>query len=91
MTENEIAYVTEIWNRMPGHTCFYDALCRILRDEIPKQGEWKEIGKAKIYTFWQRLEPGATVYNVTTDGKPPKNEAGYFELEYLKKIKNVSF
>lgn len=29
MTESEIAEINALWNTMPGHTCFYDAICRI--------------------------------------------------------------
>ena len=29
MTEAEYREVMALWVTMPGHTCFYDALCRI--------------------------------------------------------------
>jgi hypothetical protein len=32
MTPNERQEVLDKWRTMPGHTCFFDALCRI-RDE----------------------------------------------------------
>lgn len=32
MTDGEIAFVLERWSTMPGHTSFYDALCRIAND-----------------------------------------------------------
>lgn len=33
MTEAEIAYVMDLWRKMPGYTCFYDAICRIANRE----------------------------------------------------------
>ena len=32
MTDGEIAYTMQIWNRMPGYTCFYDAIVRIAKN-----------------------------------------------------------
>lgn len=29
MSDGEIAYTYDLWDTMPGNTCFYDAVCRI--------------------------------------------------------------
>lgn len=34
MTDGEIAYVHEVWDTLPGHTCFMDALLRIARPDL---------------------------------------------------------
>lgn len=34
MTDGEIAYTHQIWDIMPGHTSFYDALCRIYQNRV---------------------------------------------------------
>jgi hypothetical protein len=33
-TEEENAFVMEVWDKMPGHTCWYDALVRIAKGKI---------------------------------------------------------
>lgn len=35
MTPEEIAYVTDGWKRMPGSTCFHDALLRVAHQVPP--------------------------------------------------------
>jgi len=35
MTPEEIAYVREGWQRMPGFTCFYDAIVRVAKQVYP--------------------------------------------------------
>lgn len=35
MTQEEIAYVTDGWKRMPGSTCFHDALLRVAHQVPP--------------------------------------------------------
>ena len=35
MTADEIAYVTAGWKRMPGSTCFHDALIRVAHEVPP--------------------------------------------------------
>jgi len=62
---------------------------------------WQKIAEVKGYTFWKRLERGDTpgmvreselaVYNVTMDGLQPRTIGGYFDVEYLKRMKRVSF
>lgn len=47
ITPEEKAYVSGIWVRMPGHTCFADALLRIARDELGNQKPM--IGTAAFY------------------------------------------
>lgn len=32
-TKEEKAEIMALWNTMPGHTCYYDAVCRIVRKE----------------------------------------------------------
>jgi hypothetical protein len=32
MTDAIVAFVKCVWDAMPGHTSFYDALCRILNE-----------------------------------------------------------
>jgi hypothetical protein len=39
MSDGEAAFVKCVWNTMPGHTCFYDALLRILGRQV-----WQENG-----------------------------------------------
>ena len=34
LTDDERAEVGAVWKRMPGYTCFYDALVRIARAEV---------------------------------------------------------
>lgn len=54
--------------------------------------KWYQMGKDGNYTFWFRnpyeMEVGI-VYQVTTDGKKPGCDAGYYNLENLMKLKNV--
>ncbi len=38
MTDGEIAYTKDLWDKMPGHTCFYDAICRIYQNRIDNRG-----------------------------------------------------
>lgn len=33
LTKDEIEYVTEVWEKMPGHTSFRDAFLRIVKLE----------------------------------------------------------
>ncbi len=47
ITPEEKAFVSGIWVRMPGHTCFADALLRIARDELGNQKPM--IGTAAFY------------------------------------------
>ena len=47
ITPEEKAFVSGIWVRMPGHTCFADALLRIARDELGNQKPM--IGTAAYY------------------------------------------
>ncbi len=35
MSQEEIAYVTDGWKRMPGSTCFHDALIRVAKQVPP--------------------------------------------------------
>jgi hypothetical protein len=35
MTPEEVAFVSDGWKRMPGYTCFYDALVRVAQQRHP--------------------------------------------------------
>jgi type IV secretory pathway VirB9-like protein len=51
---------------------------------------WVLVQRTKKYFYWKRLDKntGVTVFRATKDKKPPKNEAGYMNLESLMKLKN---
>lgn len=34
VTDAEDDYIHQVWDGMPGHTCYYDALLRIIRGEV---------------------------------------------------------
>jgi hypothetical protein len=61
---------------------------------------WEKIKTVKGYTFWERKERGDTpgmvreselsIYNVTEDGLPPRTTGGYFDIQYLCRMKRVS-
>lgn len=51
---------------------------------------WEFIQKIDKYSFWKYTDAdGRTVYNQTDTDEPPTNEAGYYSLVYLLKVKNV--
>ena len=33
-TPEENAYIKKIWDHMPGHTCWFDALMRVVKNNI---------------------------------------------------------
>ena len=55
---------------------------------------WQFIEKIQGYSFWKMESTDykgnpATIYNVTQDNNPPKNEAGYYSYGYLLKVKGI--
>lgn len=56
--------------------------------------KWEFFEKFGQYTIWRmRLKDAALgdyIYNATKDGKEPSSKSGYYDLEYLYKIKGVN-
>ena len=68
MTEDEKRFVNEIWRHMPGYTCFYDALMRIVKGTIPKQ-KYPEGAKVGFRGRFARYPSNkAVVEDFTADG-----------------------
>jgi hypothetical protein len=44
MTADEIRFVNDGWDRMPGSTCFYDAIVRIAKQRWPFEPAGQESG-----------------------------------------------
>jgi hypothetical protein len=44
MTDDEIRFVNDGWDRMPGSTCFYDAIVRIAKQRWPFEPAGQESG-----------------------------------------------
>jgi len=57
-TKEEREFVNKVWGFMGGHTCFYDALVRIARDELPGTNE-SSLAEYKGY-FETMIEDGMT-------------------------------
>jgi len=55
-----------------------------------KRNKWKLIKYTKGYYLWKIKIDNRDVFNVTTDGFPPANDAGYYNLESLKKLKGLN-
>ena len=52
--------------------------------------KWEMVEEKGGYTFWKYEDQGGKmIYNVTQDGNPPKNEAGYYSYGYLLKVKGL--
>lgn len=51
--------------------------------------KWKFIGREGKYRFWESddIKP---IYQVTTNDDPPVNDGGYYNLDYLLKVKCCS-
>lgn len=59
-------------------------LCPIIWKKI----DTKSHNNVNFYYFWKYLnQKGNPVYQVTSEDKPPENYAGYFDLNYLYKVK----
>jgi hypothetical protein len=50
--------------------------------------KWIDRGKVDDYTIWQYGQNG--VWNLTKDGKPPQNDAGYNSLKAVLQLKGLS-
>lgn len=58
---------------------------------INKPLDWQKINEQNGYSFWQAIERETMrrVYQVT-NGEKPINDAGYYELNHLYKIKGLT-
>ena len=66
ITPEEKAYVNGIWVRMPGHTCFADALLRIARGEVGDQKPM--IGSAAFYYGDEIIDQVPVYWGETIEG-----------------------
>ena len=65
ITPEEKAYVSGIWVRMPGHTCFADALLRIANCEVGDQKPM--IGSAAFYYGDELIEQTPVYWGETIE------------------------
>lgn len=49
---------------------------------------WEKAGSAGSYEVWRSQDDGRDVWNVS-DGSEPSNEAGYYDLEALLRLKGL--
>lgn len=50
---------------------------------------WEREGKYGKYTMWKKRDGKKWIYNVTTTGKVPKGDGGYYNKEALMRMKNI--
>lgn len=75
-----------------GHANYVNELEKMARAALVKTSVRTKHGEKRgDYTFWTRPVAGETkpLYQVTKNDSPPKGDGGYFDLDYLLKVKGL--
>ncbi len=77
--------ILELWKGKDQNIVKVELTRTIKEDTV-----WELVEQAGDYWFWKVTVKGKSAYNCTSTPKPPSNDAGgYFNLDYLKQLKNV--